>query len=316
LNVSTQTLSVGNVSTGDELTCKVVSFDGDFNGTEVESSVFLVEDAGEPVLSSFIVPSVAYTDEVKTLSVNCADDNIAFGYPKVEFIDPNGLSIGNLSLALDGGGWFSRSYTFSVVGNYHSFKSYCKDGNGYEDSLEISDLTTVSVRPTTAVGGGAGAVIVVPELPVCDVSFSPSTLLITESSEFFEIILTNNDVGSWSPDVAFVDLVSLEVSSNGEGLSVSNPAFTLLPSKSSSFGVMYSNGVNVSGRGDIVLSSSNCADVVVPLIVDFGESSSFDLLDADLKSFFSEGVFENENLGFFTVFWLVVSLFLVALETS
>jgi len=128
LGITTQTLGIGNYSLGgDEMICNVISFDGYENSSSTNSSTFITGDYIAPTLSEITYSASVYTDQVITISAMCTDANpLASNYPRVSWINPNGITEGAFIMTDVGNDTFERTYTFSIVGTYTNFSFSCK----------------------------------------------------------------------------------------------------------------------------------------------------------------------------------------------
>lgn len=311
LGNTTQSINY-SLSDDSELVCTVTPSDGLDNGTSVNSSVYVVGDITTPSISDIVVPTTAYTSVPVTLSVVCTDANsLATGFPKVEFKDPNGLIVGNLSLSLLSGDTYTRSYTFSVAGVYHSFNFYCQDGSGNLNISVASNNLSSSVYVAPVGGGGTGTVVV--DKPVCDIDVTPDTLAITRSGRAYRLVVSNDDSLTYSPTI---DLrisggdLFVRSGTTGDGLFITNPLLTLLSGQSGDLGVTYV-GENVSGEALLVFTSGVCADITVPVSVDIdgGSGLVFDLGFGTL----SEPVFKDYEWFTVGLLWLFVWLLVAGL---
>ncbi len=158
-SITNQLLGNGNFSSGSNISCSVMVFDGYDNATEwVNSSIMTIGDVTAPTISDFTVTSSGYTDTAYNIYVNCSETNeLATDFPKVQFDDPNSVTQDNLTMTLDTGDRYVKSYTFSTVGTYTDFKVFCRDGSGNEAQNLTNDLSfTASTRTAgTSPGGGS-----------------------------------------------------------------------------------------------------------------------------------------------------------------
>lgn len=241
----------------------------------------------DPVLSNDVIPLTTTNDVASSVRVDCVEVAVDAGFPKVSFIDPNGLTVGNLSMSLVSGDTYTRAYTFNIVGTYYDFKFYCADPIGASDSLAGSNNITVSIGAGTGGGGGGGDPEPVTDKRDCDIVVSPSTLSVTRNNKIFKVTLANEDVVTYEPSIALEDSFGDVVvrSASGVGLYVTNPAFTSIPSQVVSFGVAYdSPDVNISGGASLILSSDVCNDIIVPVVVDIVQERSLleEFIDGDI----------------------------------
>jgi len=267
---SSQNLSSSNYGFNDYVRCSVWTNNTIGQESEwVNSSAYYFGDSTPPVISGVDIPSTAQVDTNVDLDVDCSDaiGEVATSYPKVSFVSPSNVTLGNFTMPSLGGDSYRRTYVFTELGNYTGFTFYCKDGSGnlavfnYTGVLQITEAPVI---PNGTGGGGGGEVV---EKPVCDISLSPEQLRITQPNELFEVVIRNDELSSYDPTFSFVlgDDVGFSVSR----LQISNPVVSLLPSQSASFGVQFVGNETEGGSVTLVLSSSNCADIALPITVDF-----------------------------------------------
>jgi hypothetical protein len=150
------------------------------------SSTLTIGDTTAPALNCSFPTSSGYTDTAYSLGeCTCTDANsLATDSPKVDFLDPNGVRVGNLSLT---GTPYSRSYTYSVVGSYSNFHYFCADGSGnLASNLTNSFAFAASTRPVVSGGGGGGSTTVVNNYGSASYSFTvlPSTVKPIDTIDF------------------------------------------------------------------------------------------------------------------------------------
>jgi hypothetical protein len=168
ISVTAEILGTGNFSAGDTIKCSKMAFDGTYNATAwVNSSNMTIIDDVAPVITEVgITNTSGYSDISYYLWVNCSDlYGIETNYPMVSFIDPNSVTVGNLSTIWTGTQYY-LGYVFSTVGNYTDFKFYCRDTSGNEAQNLTNNITfTSSTNSSTTIvivdggGGGGGAIL-------------------------------------------------------------------------------------------------------------------------------------------------------------
>lgn len=242
----------------------------------VNSSVFNFSDTTPPVISTVVLVDTATTSQVVSIGVDCVDDGeIASGYPKVRWSSPMLGVQGNFTMGSVGADSFERQYIFTREGVYSGFTFYCLDGSGNLDSFVYPGSLVISSVDFPGPGpGGAGGVG--GELGVCNLSVVPSRLLVSRTNFLYEVVVFNRDLESFNPTFKF--LLSEGSVVPVSNLEVSNPIGTLLPGDQASFGVSYVGDVLPVGGASLVLSSLNCADVVVPIVFGSVAEDFFDLL--------------------------------------
>jgi hypothetical protein len=153
------TLGPGNYSDGENVYCTVyaVSTDGFSTNT---SQVLTIADFQPPQLYNFSLSNTnPLISDAVTITAHCNDSSgyLSSGYPKVSFIDPNGLTVGNLSMFNTNGSTWIRNYIFSTVGTYRNFSFYCQDASGNQ-AYNFTSMILTAKTGGTPPGGGGGTI--------------------------------------------------------------------------------------------------------------------------------------------------------------
>lgn len=158
--MTTENLTSGNFTGGDNITFQCIVNDGYKNSTAKNSSTMNIGDSINPIVEDWkLSASTGYTDTAETIYVNCSDTGSLIEYVRVEFINPNGENVGNKTMTNGTGNQYTYSYTFNVAGTYTNFTFHCKDQSGNTNTTSNTSLTfTSAVRPGG--GGGGGGVII------------------------------------------------------------------------------------------------------------------------------------------------------------
>lgn len=151
-------LYVNSTVVGDEVICHIET--GDAYNTIIEnSSTFIVGDFVSPVISDLTLPESTYTDSSYLISAVCKDNvDVANGYPKVRFINPNYIEE-EYSLYYQGEDTYTKYQTFNIAGEYTQIEIECKDGNSNKDILEYNESVLSLIRETIINIGGSGSTV-------------------------------------------------------------------------------------------------------------------------------------------------------------
>jgi len=268
-SVHTQILGSGNISANDVVYCSVKVSDGDDNSTWVNSPSINLSDSVPPIMSDYKLDvKSGYTDEIHHIFVNCTDveSGLANNYPKVSYVDPNGITQGNFTMTLVTGDQYRYSTTFSIVGMYTDFKFYCMDAQSNLASNTSTGLTfTSSTRPTPTQTGGGGAVSV--SKKDCNITIVPDRIMIYENTniEKFDIISNEEE----TIVITFV-LGELE-----KYIKLSFVDETLASYSLIEVSVLPADDLqrNITFNGTLILASDKCYDISVPIIINTQEKA-------------------------------------------
>lgn len=198
---TTQILTSGNTSVGDNWSCSVMVSDGLKNSTVVMSSNVTIVDNVNPLVTDWqLSASSGYTDTEFQIFVNCSDTASSISTVLVEFLNPNGENVGNKTMNLSTGSRYEFNYTFNVVGTYVNFTFHCADQSGNINRTSTSLTFTASTRPSeTPPGGGGGDTILPKQFKLNATSLMITTPIGVPKSFPFTITNTGDEDGYFIP---------------------------------------------------------------------------------------------------------------------
>jgi len=155
LGLNTSILSSDNYSLNDTIIGSAQAFDGMNRSDWRNTSTLLVGDITPPVISNQTYPLAALANSGTNIDVVCTDNSgfLMIGSPSVQWIDPNSITVGFLSMNAIGNDTYRRTFIFTTPGVYHDFKFACIDGTGNSIVQNGTHNLTISV----AGGGGGGS---------------------------------------------------------------------------------------------------------------------------------------------------------------
>jgi len=138
-------------------------------------------------------------------------------------------------------------------------------------------------------GGGSGGTV----KTNCDIVINPNPVEITNSNNLIQVNFKNNEIGSWTPDYKFSKVIG--ENSSMSRLSISNVFGTFNSKQNKNIGIKYTpdlfNQNSISTRDNLILSSSSCRDIIIPIIVNISnvKTINFATLNNNLLSDIQSG---------------------------
>lgn len=178
----------------------------------------------------------------------------------------------------------SKDFILSTAGSYVMFANITDGIYSNESNSSFS----IASSADGGGGGGGGSVTIIEEKKLdCNISVTPSTVYLTNSKTLQEVIIKNNEDFSYTPEFSLLDVEGEE--SFKEELQITNIPTQILQKQESSFGIKFS-GNGDSGENLLVISSSGCKKINVPIILNSGMGEKF------LKEFFDPNKNFIENM--------------------
>lgn len=150
----------------------------------------------------------------------------------------------------------------------------------------------VPEAPPSSGGGGGGGSSPAPATSsqvdltklLCDISVIPSRVVITDNNPVVELTIVNRESVSYTPDYEFKDVLGQP--SIQKNVQLTNEIGTLLANQQKQFGVKYQGGIfgstAMNGAGELILSSTRCRDIIVPIDMNITASNPLaDLISGD-----------------------------------
>lgn len=117
-------------------------------------------------------------------------------------------------------------------------------------------------------GGGGGTGTTITLKPSCNINVNPSPIFIGAGKPIQKITLFNNEDSTYSPTFTFRNVEGK--ASFKDDLSLTNIPQVIVQKGQVEFGVTYKGTSSLEGYNELVLSSTTCADIVIPISVNIG----------------------------------------------
>jgi len=143
----------------DVVSCSVKVSDGLINSSWSSSVNVALGDATAPEISSVsLSASSGFVGNTYSIYIDCLDElsGLATNYPKVSYVDPDGVTQGNYTMTLVSGSQYGYSTAFGQVGTYNGFKFYCMDSQSNLATNFSNDLAFIAEESPTGGGPGGG----------------------------------------------------------------------------------------------------------------------------------------------------------------
>lgn len=269
-----------NTTQGDTWTASLRAYDGYGWSLFVNSSTTTIGDNTSPLLTNDILSDISGLNNAPfSIFVDIVEAGQLFS-SLVEVQDPNGVKT-NFSLSLLSGSTYVKIYSPSTDGVYR-FKFYAVDGSGNTAELN-STLTYTDLTSSTTGGDGGGATTSGVSKVKCDFDINPASVKLSKSNILRGVTITNNE------DFTINFNYELESDTNKflDALTIVNKVLALTKDESGEFGINLDRFFSIDEQevfeGNLIISSSECSDVEVPVIFSpVTDISIFDVLSGDV----------------------------------
>ncbi len=155
-------------------------------------------------------------------------------------------------------------------------------------SFSSFTVDTSTSIPSGGASGGTPSTVITTALPTCNIILNPDEVFIGTGKRLQEIFIFNEENSTYTPTFTFSTIEGQN--DKRDQLSLTNVPGTILPSSSSSFGVEFTGGTTEQGKNNLIISSTNCADLVLPINVNIG------IVGELLSEFFDPAKSLRENI--------------------
>jgi hypothetical protein len=297
------TLPGGTLLGTDSVTCSVLITDGFDNSSEWgEAPLVVMDDVLAPIFSD-VGPqqSDVYTDTTYRVNVTCIDpegSGIANGYPKIIYIDPDGIEQGNYTMSVgnESAGYYYYATTFGKVGVYSDFRFYCQDSQSHDSNYTANFTVTASIRPvTSAPSGGGSNTLFSTVAKKCNWNFDNQEITFYSNDNAKRLVIINSENFSISPTYTL----------SGTYFSLGGAKALLSGGSQTELTIIKNAAVakNYSKTEKLTVSSSDCLPITVTIkyVSESGEfeysataigRSIFEKLNSDINLFGSGFIFK------------------------
>ena len=173
-SITNQVIGAGNISSGSNITCLVLVYDGHDNSTWYNTTKYLVGDFIKPQLLNYSLPVTSYqTGNSINFYIN-ASDNSAIAWVRVDLVKPNGNK-DTRQLTYVSGNQYVLTIDYGVIGTYNITSINITDGNSNRNNTYTNISFTISAVPippsSPPSSGGSGGTRI-----IGNITFKPAQL--------------------------------------------------------------------------------------------------------------------------------------------